>query len=211
MKLATKIFRRNDWYVTSKFGYRIHPITKKKKYHYGTDYGTNAQKWKQYALEDGYVYVVHKGNTGYGNYVWVRYPRLNISLMHAHLDSICVKKNQKVKAGTLIGYTGTTGQSTGIHLHLGMTKIGSSKWLDPHSYNYQEPTNKYNLTRLLYKGCKGNDVKELQKKLKISADGVFGNNTKNAVIKFQKANKLTADGKVGKNTAHKLGWLYKNK
>lgn len=80
-------------------------------------------------------------------------------------------------------------------------------------------TDKYNLTRLLKKGCKGSDVKELQKTLnskgysvgKYGADGIFGNNTKNAVKKFQKANKLTADGIVGKNTAHKLGWLYKEK
>lgn len=72
-------------------------------------------------------------------------------------------------------------------------------------------TNKYNLTRTLKKGCKGNDVKELQKKLGIKADGIFGNQTKTAVKKFQKANKIFADGIVGKNTAHKLGWLYKGK
>ena len=61
-------------------------------------------------------------------------------------------------------------------------------------------------------GCgNGFDVKELQKKLRVSADGIFGNNTKNAVKKFQKSNRLTADGIVGKNTAHKLGWLYKGK
>lgn len=78
-----------------------------------------------------------------------------------------------------------------------------------HDIKPSEVVKKYNLTRVLKKGSKGNDVKELQKKLKVSADGIFGNNTKNAVKKFQKSNKLTQDGKVGKNTAHKLGWLYK--
>lgn len=74
------------------------------------------------------------------------------------------------------------------------------------------PTTKYILTRLLYKGCsKGDDVKELQKALGIKADGIFGNDTKNAVIKFQKSNKLYADGKVGKDTAHALGWTYQGK
>ena len=72
-------------------------------------------------------------------------------------------------------------------------------------------SDKYNLTRVLRKGSKGSDVKELQKKLRVSADGIFGNNTKNAVKKFQKSNRLTADGVVGKSTAHKLGWLYKGK
>lgn len=68
---------------------------------------------------------------------------------------------------------------------------------------------KFNLTRLLYKGCKGNDVKELQKVLGIKVDGIFGKDTKSATKTYQKSHGLYADGKVGKNTAHKLGWLYK--
>lgn len=219
MKLASKIFRRTDWYVTSSFGYRTHPISGKKTFHNGTDYGTNVQKWPLYALEDGYVHVVSKSKTGYGNSIWVRYPRINRSLLHAHMDSISVKQGQKVKAGTLLGYTGTSGSSTGIHLHLGMTEIGKDTWLNPHAYDYQEPSAKYNLTRTLRKGCKGNDVKALQKRLmdlgysvgKWGADGTFGEDTKTAVKKFQKAKGLTADGIVGKNTSHVLGWLYNGK
>ena len=74
----------------------------------------------------------------------------------------------------------------------------------------------FNLTRVLKKGCKGNDVKELQKALKITADGIFGNDTLKAVKKYQSTHKyngkkLKVDGEVGKNTAHSLGWLWKNK
>ena len=141
MKLASKVFRRTDWYVTSKFGWRKHPISGDKKHHNGTDYGTHGKKLPQYAIEEGYVVKVVTGKngstTGYGNYVWVRYPRINRSLLHAHLDSVAVKKGDKVKEGTLLGYTGTTGASTGVHLHLGMTEIGKDKWLDPHAYDYQ--------------------------------------------------------------------------
>ena len=80
-------------------------------------------------------------------------------------------------------------------------------------------TSKYNLTRLLKKGCKGSDVKELQQTLikkgfscgKSGADGVFGNDTKSAVKKLQKSAKIKQDGIVGENTAHALGWLYKDK
>jgi murein DD-endopeptidase MepM/ murein hydrolase activator NlpD len=143
MKLVSKIFRRTDWYVTSKFGMRVHPINGKYSMHNGTDYGTHGKKIPQYAIEEGYVVKVvtgqNKATTGYGNYVWVRYPRINRSLLHAHLDSVKVKKGDKVKEGTILGYTGTTGASTGVHLHLGMTKIGSDTWLDPHAYNYEEP------------------------------------------------------------------------
>lgn len=77
---------------------------------------------------------------------------------------------------------------------------------------------KYNLTRLLKLGCRGDDVRELQKELqnrgydlgKYGVDGVFGNDTGNAVYKFQMDNNLVADKKVGKNTAHALGWTYRN-
>lgn len=80
----------------------------------------------------------------------------------------------------------------------------------------------YNLTRTLKKGCKGNDVLELQKELnkrgykgkngkKLTEDKIFGDNVAFALANFQKDNKLVADKIVGKNTAHKLGWTYKGK
>lgn len=91
-----------------------------------------------------------------------------------------------------------------FYIYFGMSKGGSTK---------------YNLTRLLKNGCKGNDVKELQKTLislgysvgSYGADGSFGNGTKNAVIKFQKNKGISADGIVGSGTAHKLDWLYNGK
>lgn len=95
---------------------------------------------------------------------------------------------------------------------ISMTRKCCDSFYDYFGIKKSTPTpKKYNLTRVLKKGCKGNDVKELQKKLGTSADGIFGNNTKNAVIKFQKSKKLSADGIVGKNTAHALGWTYQSK
>ena len=223
MKLANKIFKRADWYVTSSFGKRKHPITGQLSFHQGTDYGTDVQKWGQYAIEEGYVYKVTRSASGYGNSIWVRYPRINRSLFHAHLDSIKVKEGQNVSEGTLLGYTGTSGSSTGIHLHLGMTEIGKDTWLDPHAYDYQAPSDKYNLTRYLKKNCKGDDVVALQKELnKLGYKGkdgkiletktkIFGDNTAYAVKKYQSAKKLTADSIVGPDTAHKLGWLFQGK
>lgn len=75
----------------------------------------------------------------------------------------------------------------------------------------------YVLTRILKKGCKGDDVKELQKKLmslgyklpKYGADGDFGSETDKYVRQFQVDKKLKADGIVGKNTCAKLGWIWK--
>ena len=93
--------------------------------------------------------------------------------------------------------------------------------------NPPEWIDKYNLTRLLKSGCRGEDVKELQRELKKRGydlgkygpnkdgiDGVFGKSnskTSNAVRQFQRDSGLKVDAKVGKNTAHALGWLYKGK
>ena len=127
MKLATRIFKREDWYVTSKFGYRDAIKTSAgttNTFHSGCDYGTNGSKWKQYALEDGNVLSCGTASDG-AKYVWVEYPRLNIKLLHYHLDTILVKKGQKVNSDTVLGTTGKTGKSTGIHLHLGMKYLNN--------------------------------------------------------------------------------------
>ena len=89
-------------------------------------------------------------------------------------------------------------------------------------YNPANFDGQYNLLRLLKKGCKGDDVLELQKELnkrgykgkngkKLAEDKIFGVNVAYAVGCFQKDNKLKTDKIVGKDTAHKLGWLYKGK
>lgn len=143
MKLAERIFRRKDYFITSPFGNRIHPISKEKSFHYGCDYGTDLHNWEQYALEDGIVIDAKTGykdkdGNGYGNYVKVKYPRIGIQLLHAHLKEVKVKNGQSVTKDTILGTTGTTGNSTGIHLHLGLQKIDSTTWLDPEQYEYTE-------------------------------------------------------------------------
>lgn len=82
---------------------------------------------------------------------------------------------------------------------------------------WDEEPKTFTLTRLLKKGCKGDDVKELQKKLmslgyklpKYGADGDFGSETDKYVRQFQVDKKLKADGIVGKDTCAKLGWIWK--
>ena len=133
--------------VTSKYGKRTHPITGEKgKMHYGTDLISDAGDKNIYALEDGYVQKTvknqSKATTGFGNYIWVRYPRINRSIIYAHCKSIKLKKGDKVKKGTVIAIMGSTGASTGVHLHLGMTEIGKDTWLNTDTYNYQPPVEK---------------------------------------------------------------------
>lgn len=139
MKLASKIFKRNDWYVTSPFGNR-EPIKTKNgissDFHSGCDYGTNRQKWSQYAIEDGIVTSCGVASDG-AKYIWVDYPRINKKLLHYHLDSILVNSGQLVDENTILGYTGMTGKATGIHLHLGMKDSNGGEYQDPDAYDYQ--------------------------------------------------------------------------
>lgn len=204
--------------ITSSYGYRINPITKKKQFHNGLDLVSKDKNRNIYAIDDGYVQKVvtgqDKSKTGYGNYIWVRYPRYNLSLLHAHCSKVKLKKKDKVKKGTIVAIMGSTGRSTGVHLHLGMTKIGSDTWLNPTKYDML--ANKYNLTRLLKKGCKGDDVKKAQQELtkrgyKCTADGKYGSKTEAQTKKYQKAKGFSQDGKIGEASAHSFGWLFKGK
>lgn len=152
MKLASRIFKRDDWYVTSKFGYRdvIHTgAGSTDNFHNGCDYGTNGEKWKQYAIEDGKVLSAGKDSLG-GKYAWVEYPRLGFKLLYYHLDSVKVKAGDKVNSDTVIGTTGMTGMATGVHLHLGMKYLNKDEYVDPHTYDYQEKKATTNTT-LKYK------------------------------------------------------------
>ena len=135
MKLASRIFRRDDWVRTSPFGWRIHPITGDRIFHYGEDYGTNREKWNQYALENGVVVDAGYNNVR-GNYVDIKYVQLGIMTSQRHLDKLNVKKGDKVGPYTIVGTTGTTGSSTGIHLHLGVKSLKTGQWIDPNTYDY---------------------------------------------------------------------------
>jgi len=73
MKIVERVLKRNDYKLTSAYGMRYHPIKKRWIMHWGTDYGTQLQNWKIYALEPSKV--LSKGyNSESGNYVWISYP-----------------------------------------------------------------------------------------------------------------------------------------
>lgn len=140
MKIAERTFRRKDYRLTSPYGTRIHPVTKVKSFHWGVDYGTQGQKWKQYALEEGTVLSAGVDNSSSGQgalFAWVSYPRLGIKCLYYHLDVVYVKRGQSVTHDTVIGLTGTTGRSTGIHLHLGTKWLKTDAYFDPETFDYQ--------------------------------------------------------------------------
>lgn len=100
--------------ISSPFGTRIHPITHRKHTHKGVDLAAPKMK-PVYATADGVVTYSGR-NGGYGNFVKINH-RNGYKTAYAHMHRIEVKNNTEVHKGDLIGYVGSTGSSTGNHLH----------------------------------------------------------------------------------------------
>lgn len=115
---------------------------------------------------------------------------------------------EKQKSGGLQSVEGNTTNSLGKKNCVASKGRGKKYIAGVILLPYQD---QYNLTRLLKKGCKGSDVKEMQKVVGTKADGVFGKNTLAKVKTWQKNHGLKVDGIVGRDTAHSFGWLFKNK
>ncbi|WP_051258372.1 M23 family metallopeptidase [Atopococcus tabaci] len=100
--------------VSSPFGYRIHPIYKTRKFHAGIDI---AGSGPIVSAQSGKVTRV-RYDKGWGWYVKIDHGN-GLQTLYAHMKtgSLKVKEGQKVKAGQQIGTMGTTGASTGVHLH----------------------------------------------------------------------------------------------
>lgn len=101
--------------MASGYGYRIHPIYKTRKYHWGMDF--SAPKGTPiYATGNGKVQLAKRSKRGFGNHVKIDHGFGYVTL-YGHMDKFVVRKGQKVKRGDLIGYVGSSGISTAPHLH----------------------------------------------------------------------------------------------
>ena len=100
--------------LTSAYGWRIHPITGSESFHNGVDLA-NVSGTPIYAAKSGTV-TVTTYNSVYGYYVQINHGD-GFSSLYAHLTHYIVSPGQTVSAGQIIGYMGSTGWSTGPHLH----------------------------------------------------------------------------------------------
>ena len=115
--------------ITSPFGYRIHPILNTKMFHSGVDFADSAGT-HIYAAEEGQViYAGPKGT--YGNAVMIDHGA-GIVTLYGHCSSVAVQVGQIVKRGELVAYMGSTGRSTGPHLHFEVRLNG--EFVDPMPY-----------------------------------------------------------------------------
>ncbi|AGY82981.1 lysozyme family protein [Carnobacterium inhibens] len=109
-------FPVEDRTITSTFGFRVHPITGENKLHGGVDFapvsGGNPP-----------VFAALKGKVTQATYSssWGNYVKLTngngIETLYAHLKEVTVLPGQQIETGETIGYMGTSGSSTGVHLH----------------------------------------------------------------------------------------------
>ncbi len=114
----------------SGFGPRIHPIFKTRRMHWGIDFnaptGTSIQ-----ATGKGKVAFAGNRHDGYGNCVVIDHG-FGFETLYAHMDKIAVKQGQPILRGQSLGTIGSTGQSTGAHLHYEVIKDGVK--VDPLQY-----------------------------------------------------------------------------
>lgn len=112
--------------ISSTYGYRKYPITGKKSKHHGLDFVSDYAS-KIYATASGTV--VHSGQLGgYGKCVIIKH-RYGFKSYYAHLTHIYVPTGTKIETGQVVGFLGSTGKSTGNHLHYEIRK--GERSIDP--------------------------------------------------------------------------------
>ena len=108
------MIRPVDGHQTSSFGMRIHPLLGYSRMHKGVDFGA-AYGTAIHAVADGVVSFAGR-HGGHGNFVQLRHNG-GIGTGYAHMSRIAVAPGERVRQGEVIGYVGSTGLSTGPHLH----------------------------------------------------------------------------------------------
>ena len=125
--------------IVSGFGYRFHPILKYRRLHSGIDLAARPGT-PIYATGDGVVRVAGRnpeGYSGYGVVVDIDHG-FGFHTLYAHMTTTMVKEGQKVKRGEQVGTVGSTGMSTGAHLHYEV--ILNGKKVDPVYYFFNDLT-----------------------------------------------------------------------
>ena len=124
--------------ISSEYGWRKNPVTGVNKLHAGTDFAAPGGT-PIYAAASGYVQVAGWSSGGYGNYVIIYHGKMSdgnqYSTLYGHMRSVATSAGKYVQQGEIIGYVGSTGNSTGNHLHLEVWKGGSkANAINPRGY-----------------------------------------------------------------------------
>ena len=121
-------------HVPSGYGMRTDPIYKTAEFHPGVDFTSNTGT-EIYATGDGVVETADNLAQGYGNHVVINHG-FGYQTLYGHMSRIAARVGQKVKRGELIGYVGSTGRSTGPHVHYEVIKNGEK--INPVNYFFND-------------------------------------------------------------------------
>lgn len=120
----------SSYYISSQFGNRIHPIYGYERFHSGVDIGADYGE-DILAADEGTVIWAGYDDGGYGYYVMITHPS-GYTTLYGHSCELLVYTGQYVSRGQLIAYVGSTGASTGPHLHFEVR--GNGTYYDPLSF-----------------------------------------------------------------------------
>jgi len=132
MPISNKNLKR----TASGWGWRIHPVYKIRKFHYGMDF-TAPVGTEIYATGDGVVKDLETSRSGYGRCVTIDHG-FGYQTLYGHMNEFNVKVGQSVKRGSVIGYVGNSGTSTGPHVHYEVHKNG--KPVNPQYFYFKDLT-----------------------------------------------------------------------
>lgn len=114
----------------SAYGWRMHPIYHEMRFHAGEDIGAPSGT-PILAADSGMATVIPDNGNGYGNYIMINHGGGRVTL-YAHMSGFAISNGETVSQGQVIGYVGSTGNSTGPHLHFEVRVNGATT--DPKSY-----------------------------------------------------------------------------
>ena len=141
VKLQQENGEKYSYWYSSGFGWRMHPLTKKREFHQGLDIKTRSGV-PIIAAANGTI--VKAETSGYlGETVEIEHEGNQFKTLYAHLQDYAegLEVGQKVTRGQIIGYVGNTGRSTGAHLHYSVYNVATEKWVNPIKYILdQQPT-----------------------------------------------------------------------
>jgi murein DD-endopeptidase MepM/ murein hydrolase activator NlpD len=136
LRAIQPVSNKNLKRVASGFGYRIDPLYKDSRLHAGLDFSAPTGT-PIYATADGEVQIAGFNTDGYGNKVVINHG-YGFQTLYAHMVRVIARVGQSIKRGEVIGYVGSTGKSTGPHLHYEVIKRGTK--VDPVYYFYNDLT-----------------------------------------------------------------------
>lgn len=194
--------------VTSNYGYR----PRFGRMHKGIDLALKSND-TVYAAFNGKVRLTNYEAKGYGNYVILRHPN-KLETVYGHLNKILVKPDQTVKAGDPIGLGGSTGRSTGPHLHFETRYMGYA--INPSAIfdfaNHTTHTDTYTFSKKTYTQARNFDPKQEQAAAG-GSDGKFQKASAKSTYKVKRGDSISSISRAyGMSTAtlRRLNGLKKN-